>query len=337
MNALFSEAQQRECIPAQFFRMKPRDFSPTKHPSHPANDAAKRPTVFGLATRSTPVRFYRQLIRLHRDAGLSFKRVVTFNLTNTRVDIAPENVHVPDGTVTRNEVFGWCQRCERQIRNRRGARSAGPRHGARWARRTRFRARLAPAPGDARQAHSAISLARPTCRATRSRWAWARCWMPAASSSPRGHSQGAGCADAVERPPTDSLRRASSGDIATCVSTSANPRAAELTRLKHPWLVGPVSWTPALARSAVVWVACQVDKPVLKIVGRALQRKRPGRSPHRARPGLPVEHSNFQRASKYDHRLAGRKPQRRRRALAGARHPASKRVLLFVGREQFPR
>ena len=39
-----------------------------------------RRTVLGLATGSTPVPFYRELVRLHREEGLSFDNVVTFNL-----------------------------------------------------------------------------------------------------------------------------------------------------------------------------------------------------------------------------------------------------------------
>ena len=44
------------------------------------NDSAGRPTVLGLPTGSTPVRLYRELIRLHREERLSFRSVVTFNL-----------------------------------------------------------------------------------------------------------------------------------------------------------------------------------------------------------------------------------------------------------------
>src|SRR5438034_10377666 len=44
------------------------------------NNSAGRPTVLGLATGSTPVGLYRELIRLHREAGLDFARVITFNL-----------------------------------------------------------------------------------------------------------------------------------------------------------------------------------------------------------------------------------------------------------------
>src|SRR5438477_6635917 len=44
------------------------------------NNSANRPTVLGLATGSTPVGLYRELIRLHREAGLDFSRFITFNL-----------------------------------------------------------------------------------------------------------------------------------------------------------------------------------------------------------------------------------------------------------------
>src|SRR5689334_19576295 len=40
----------------------------------------QRQAVLGLATGSTPVKLYRELIRLHREEGLSFQNVVTFNL-----------------------------------------------------------------------------------------------------------------------------------------------------------------------------------------------------------------------------------------------------------------
>ena len=83
-------------------------------------NAAGKPAVLGLATGSTPVPFYRELIRLHREEGLSFRNVITFNLDEyyglTRehresyfrfmqeqlfghIDLPAENIHLPDGTV----------------------------------------------------------------------------------------------------------------------------------------------------------------------------------------------------------------------------------------------
>src|SRR6266446_1204514 len=89
------------------------------------NNSANRPTVLGLATGSTPVGLYRELIRLHKEAGLDFSRVITFNLDEyypmepaephsyrrwmqetffNHVNIAAQNIHVPDGTIAPEEI-----------------------------------------------------------------------------------------------------------------------------------------------------------------------------------------------------------------------------------------
>lgn len=45
-----------------------------------SKQAANKPCVLGLATGSTPVGVYRELVRYHKEEGLSFKNVITFNL-----------------------------------------------------------------------------------------------------------------------------------------------------------------------------------------------------------------------------------------------------------------
>ena len=95
-----------------------------------------RTAVLGLATGSTPVKLYQELIRLHREEGLSFKNVITFNLDEyyglppthpesyrhfmevqlfRHVDLPANQVHVPDGLVERDKVFEYCARYETQI------------------------------------------------------------------------------------------------------------------------------------------------------------------------------------------------------------------------------
>ena len=96
----------------------------------------KKPNlVLGLATGSTPEGLYKELIRLHREEGLSFKDVVTFNLDEycglsldhpqsyhyfmreklfKDIDIKPENTHVPDGLSKNVEDF--CQKYEEEIK-----------------------------------------------------------------------------------------------------------------------------------------------------------------------------------------------------------------------------
>ena len=93
--------------------------------------------ILGLATGSTPTVVYAELVRMHKEEGLSFKNVITFNLDEyfpmqrdelqsyhrfmrehlfDHVDIDPKNVHIPDGTLPREKVFEFCQDYERQMK-----------------------------------------------------------------------------------------------------------------------------------------------------------------------------------------------------------------------------
>jgi glucosamine-6-phosphate deaminase len=101
----------------------------------------EKPLVLGLATGSSPVPFYRELIRLHREDGLSFRHVVTFNLDEyhglapdhpesyhrfmhdqlfDHIDIPASQIHIPDGTVALDEVYDWCHDYERRIQEHGG-------------------------------------------------------------------------------------------------------------------------------------------------------------------------------------------------------------------------
>src|SRR5436309_2306609 len=89
------------------------------------NNSASRRTVLGLATGSTPVGLYRELIRLHKEEALDFSRVISFNLDEyfglhpdevhsyncwmhetlfKHINIKPENIHIPDGRIPSTEV-----------------------------------------------------------------------------------------------------------------------------------------------------------------------------------------------------------------------------------------
>src|ERR671936_703250 len=90
-----------------------------------ARAAAGERAVLGLATGSTPIGVYRELIRMHREEGLSFADVVTFNLDEyypmpkesihsyhrfmwenlfSHIDIDAANVHIPPGDLPRGET-----------------------------------------------------------------------------------------------------------------------------------------------------------------------------------------------------------------------------------------
>ncbi len=92
--------------------------------------------VLGLATGSTPVALYRELVRIHREEDLSFSNVITFNLDEyypmqpedarsyirfmhehlfDHLDIKPKNIHIPDGTIPMEDIEAYCAEYEERI------------------------------------------------------------------------------------------------------------------------------------------------------------------------------------------------------------------------------
>ena len=99
-------------------------------------NAIGQATVLGLPTGSTPVGVYRELIRMHREEGLDFTNVITFNLDEyyglgpdrlqsyhrwmhehffNHVNVLPENRHIPDGLTALEEVEDFCRSYEDEI------------------------------------------------------------------------------------------------------------------------------------------------------------------------------------------------------------------------------
>jgi glucosamine-6-phosphate deaminase len=95
----------------------------------------KKPNlVLGLATGSTPVSLYRELIRLHTQEGLDFSKVVTFNLDEyvgllptheqsyhyfmrknlfDQLNIPDANIHIPDGMA--HDIDSFCEWYEKRM------------------------------------------------------------------------------------------------------------------------------------------------------------------------------------------------------------------------------
>lgn len=92
--------------------------------------------VIGLATGSTPIGTYNELIRMHKEEGLDFSKVITFNLDEyvglhpghsrsyhyfmkenlfKHINIKPENTHVPDGIAP--DILKFCEQYENDIKN----------------------------------------------------------------------------------------------------------------------------------------------------------------------------------------------------------------------------
>jgi glucosamine-6-phosphate deaminase len=253
-----------------------------------------RPAVLGLATGSTPVKLYRELIRLHREEDLSFRNVVTFNLDEyyglspqhpesyrhfmevqlfNHIDILPLNVHVPDGLVPRAEVFAYCQDYERKILAVGGLDlqilgigrtghigfnepGSGIDSRTRMVALDRLTRRDAARDfrGEANVPSYAITMGVGTILQAKEIALLA--W---------GESKAGILRQAIEGPLTETVSASFLQHHPNCRCYIDEAAARELTRFRFPWKVGPVNWSPELTRQGVVSLASDLKKPVLRL------------------------------------------------------------------------
>src|SRR6202051_3721070 len=250
--------------------------------------------VLGLATGSTPVKLYKELIRLHREEGLSFRNVVTFNLDEyyglppqhpesyrhfmevqlfNYIDVPEENIHVPDGRIARSEVFAYCQDYERKILAAgeidvqilgigRTGHIGFNEPGSGIDSRTRMvaldRLTRRDAARDFRGAENVPSYAITMGVGTilQAKELALLAWGESKDAILRGGIEG----PQIETVPASFLQR-----HPNCRCYIDEAAAGELTRFRFPWKVGPVDWTPQLIRKAVVSLASDLKKPVLRL------------------------------------------------------------------------
>ena len=250
--------------------------------------------VLGLATGSTPIGVYRELIRLHREEGLSFAHVVTFNLDEyypmspenvqsyhrfmwenlfSHIDIDPANVHIPRGDVPRDAIEREAELYEAAIRDAGGIDyqilgigKTGhigfnePGSGAES--RTRLvhldtvtrRDAAADFFGEENVPREAITMGIASILAAREIAILATGEHKAAI-----------------------VRRAVEGDVDLEVAATFlqrhphttfyidRPAAADLTRIATPWVLDEVEWTQELSVRAVVWLSKRTGKAILKL------------------------------------------------------------------------
>jgi len=251
--------------------------------------------VLGLATGSTPVPFYRELIRLHREEGLSFQNVVTFNLDEyygldadhresyarfmneqlfAHIDIPKENVNIPDGTVAVDEVYDSCMAYEAKIQSVGGidlqilgigrtGHIGFNEPGSSVDSRTRMitldrvtrRDAAADFLGEANVPRYAITMGVGTIMAARKIVLMA--W---------GANKAEILREAVEGEVTDQISASFLQDHDGATFLVDTQAASHLTRRRRPWLVGSVKWDSSMTRRAVVWLSQRLNKPVLKLV-----------------------------------------------------------------------
>lgn len=319
---------------------------------------ANETAVLGLATGSTPVPFYRELIRLHREEGLSFQNVVTFNLDEyfgldadhresyarfmneqlfSHVDIPAENVNIPDGTVSVDEVYESCAAYEAKIQSMGGIdlqilgigrtghigfNEPGSSVDSKTRMITLDRVTRGDAAadflGEANVPRYAITMGVGTIMAARKivLMAW-------------GGNKAEILRDAVEGEVTDHISASFLQDHEGATFLVDTQAASQLTRRRLPWLVGSVKWDSSMTRRAVVWLAGKLGKPVLKLVDEEYNEHGVGELITAHGPAYNV---NIQVFNKLQHTITGwpgGKPDADDTNRPERSSPRSKRVIIF--------
>lgn len=250
--------------------------------------------VLGLATGSSPIKLYAELVRMHKEEGLSFKNVITFNLDEyfpmpkeaaqsyhffmhkhlfNHIDIDPKNVNIPDGTLKSENVDKFCKEYEKKIEAAGGidiqilgigrtGHIGFNEPGSPMTSKTRMvyldNLTISDAAGDFNGRENvpsrAITMGVGTIMGAKHIILMA--W---------GEKKAPIIKKTVEGSISDSVP-------ATFLQTHPNVNfvidetaAGELTRANLPWLVEKIKWEDKMIRKAVIWLCQKVKKPILKV------------------------------------------------------------------------
>jgi len=250
--------------------------------------------VLGLATGSTPIGIYRELIKMHREEGLDFSDVVTFNLDEyypmkpesihsyhrfmrenlfNHINVKPQNIHIPRGDVPRDDVDVECEAYEAAIKKAGGIdlqilgigktghigfNEPGSGADSRTRRISLDTMTRRDAAGDFfgedNVPTEAITMGVATIMEARE-----------IALVATGEHKAAIINRAVEGEPDPDVAATYLQQHQNAVFYVDFASAADLTRIRTPWVIGEVKWTREKEIDAVIWLGETTGKSVLKL------------------------------------------------------------------------
>ena len=250
------------------------------------------PFKLGLSTGTSPISLYRWLVIKYNEGAVSFSDVEIYSIDeyypcgeevvrrrNTRlyeellnkVDIRPENIHVPDGTVSQEKVSEYCAEFDKLAQdldllvigvgdggqigfNEAGApeksktRTVPLSYKSRKRQAKNFNGDIAVTP------KSAITIGIGTMMSAKQiiLMAWGEKKADVVKNVVEGKIDPSFPASFLQKHENISFY-------------TDEMSASQLTRVIAPWTVGPCEWTPKLVRKAVVWLCENLHKPILKL------------------------------------------------------------------------
>lgn len=317
-----------------------------------------KPCVLGLATGSSPIKVYEELVRLHKEEGLSFSNVVTFNLDEyypmsrennqsyfyfmhqhlfNHIDINPENVNIPDGTVTSENLTQYCIDYEMKIKNAGGLdfqllgigrtghvgfNEPGSHINSGTRIITLDHITRVDASFDFNGIDSvpkrAVTMGVSTI--LRSKRIILMAWGQNKADIIKRTIQG----EISSEVPATFLQN--HDNVTFVLDQSA---ASELTRYKTPWLVGDCIWNQELKSKAIVWLCQKTNQSILKLTDRDYNNN--GMSDLLASGGSAYD-LNINMFNVLQHTITGwpgGKPNTDDRNRPERANPVTKRVILF--------
>ena len=314
--------------------------------------------VLGLATGSTPKKVYAELRRLHKEEGLSFANVITFNLDEyypmeadaiqsyvlfmkqqlfDHVDIKPENYNIPDGTLTKDKIAAFCDQYEQKIATAGGIDIqllgiGGTGHigfnepGSQINSKTRlialdYSTRAAAAAdffGLANVPTKAITLGVSAIMSSK------RVILMAWNEGKAGIVKKSVEGDVTERVPASYLQQHKNA-----VYILDEGAASKLTRIDTPWVVDTVEWNNFMVKKAVTRLAKKMAKPILKLTDENYNEN--GMSDLLATHGT-AHTVNIDVFNQLQHTITGwpgGKPNSEDNTRPERANPAKKRVIIF--------
>ncbi len=256
-----------------------------------------KPTILGLATGSSPKKVYQELIRMHKEEGLSFKNVITFNLDEyhpmepdsiqsyvrfmreqlfDHIDIPVTNYHIPDGTLIIEKIPEFCRDYEAKIEKLggfdfyllgigRNGHIGFNEPGSVINSKTRLMTLDITTKIDAaidfggleKVPKRAITLG--IDKIMQAKRIVLLAW---------GEHKAQSVAKAVEGPITSDIPATYLQQHPNTLFILDETAASLLTRIKTPWLVDSVTWDRNMIKKAVTHLSLHLGKPVLKLTSK---------------------------------------------------------------------
>ena len=254
----------------------------------------KKHCVLGLATGSSPISVYNELVRMYKEEGLSFSNVISFNLDEyfpmkkvdtqsyyhfmdvhlfSHVDIKPQNIYIPNGSLNNDQVNDHCENYEKKIHELGGidfqllgigrtGHIGFNEPGSNYNSLTRLVHLDYITRNDARKSFygienvptTALTMGIETIR--KSKRIVLLAW---------GQNKSLVIKKAIQDEIDSNIPASFLQNHGNVTFVLDNSSAFDLTRVKSPWKVGSCNWTKELKAKAVVWLCQKTKKSILNL------------------------------------------------------------------------